>query len=247
MAQNEYGVKLLAAGCFSFSVLFLIKLWGIKTFSDSLFQKSWLSQELAVMSLIMMLFGLRALRIRFSFVEIVFIVSVVVMIIIYARYLSAVIRKYRTNRILMSSFYMVYGAVILFFLSMSLTFLNKNLSVLLGGLSFGLTLGFWLMYLIKGPATIYNEERVLMIPEIFKFKTLSPIIFTMIIMMSVYVGLNKVNMIPDIYTGELPVRFMELEQKALEGELEPVEGEFKHEVYWNEYQKFLTYMREREK
>lgn len=247
MAQNEYGVKLLAGGCFGFSLLFLSRLLGIKQFSDSIFQKSWLIQELGVMSLIMLLFGLRALRIRFSFVEIVFVISVVAMIILYARYLSAIREKYQTNKILTISFYMVYGAVILFFLSMSMTFLNERISVILGGISFGLTIGFWILYFIKGRATIYKEERVLIIPEIFKFGTLSPIIFTMIIMMSIYVGLNRVNMIPDIYTGELPVRFMDLEQKAIKGELEPVDGVMKHEIYWEEYQQFLQYMRDREK
>ncbi len=247
MAQNEYGVKLLAGGCFGFSVLFLIKLWRIKTFSDSLFQKSWLTQELAIMSLIMLLFGLRALRIRFSFVEIVFVITVVIMIIFYVRYLNILNAKYRTNKTLTFSFSLVYGSIILFFLSMSLTFLNEGISVVLGAASFSFIIGFWVLYFLKGPATILNEERVLIIPEMFKFRTLSPIIFTMIIMISVYVGLNKVNMIPDIYTGELPVRYMDLEQKALKGELEPVDGVFKHDIYWEEYQKFLTYMREREK
>ena len=142
---------------------------------------------------------------------------------------------------------MIYGAVILFFFSMSLTFINERISVILGAVSFSFILGFWTLFVLKGPATILKEERVLIIPEIFKFNTLSPVIFTMIILMSVYVGLNKMNMIPDIYTGELPVRYMDLEQKVIKGELKPVYGVFKHDIYWEEYQKFLIYIRDREK
>ena len=247
IALNEYGVKLIAIGCFGFSLIYLIKSYTIYSVEKPRLPKSLLVQEYAVMALVMVLFGLRALRIRFPMVEGVFILSVLFMAYLYVRYLLILWKKYRSNNALYISVNFLYLSIIVFFLSMSLTFYSQGITVILGAFSFVLSLSFIAWYLWSGRDILFKEERVNILKEVFQYINLSPIILTMIFLISTYMGLYQINIIPPIYTGEIPVRYEDLLEKSLSGETEMIDGQPKHEVYWEEYQKFLSQMKEREK
>ena len=60
-------------------------------------------------------------------------------------------------------------------------------------------------------------------------------------------GLYRTNILPPIYTGELPFRYLDLVEKASNGEEDAKDGIYKHEIYWKEYREFLNQMKEREK
>ena len=247
IALNEYGVQLMAIGCFGFSLIFLLKLYSIYSVEKPRLPKRLLIQEYGLMALVMALFGLRALRIRFAFVEWVFVLTTLLMVFTYFRYLRIVWQEYKTNKILLHSFSFLYISIMVFFLSLSLTFFGQGITVALGALSFALSLGFVAWYFWNGRATLFKEERVNLFREVFKYINLSPVILVMLWLISIYMGLFQANLIPPIYTGEVPVRYEDLLERSLRGERELINGVPKHEVYWDEYQNFLSQMKEREK
>lgn len=247
IAQNDYGVILMAIGCFGFSFIYLLKLYNIYTTEKPLLPKSLLVQEYISMAIIMLLFGFRALRIQFTFVEIIFVICSLFMVYIYLRYIRYARAIYKENTTLFYCVNLLYVAIILFFTSLSFTFLNQSISVALGAISFAFSVGFLVWYFWKGPTTVFKEDNVNIFQEVFQYLNLSPNVLTMILLISFYMGMYQTKLLPPIYTGEMPVRFIELQEKAIKGDEKGIDGSFKHEIYWDEYQKFLSQMEERDK
>ena len=247
IALNEYGVKLIGIGCFGLATIFLLKLYNIYTIEKPKLLKSLLIQEYAVMAIVVALFGLRALRIRFTFVEIIFVICSVFMVYIYIRYLKSLSKKYNQNTTLLYAINLLYLSIILFFISLSLTFISSTISIIAGGLSFAVSLGFLVWYFWNDKTTLYKDDNVNLFQEVFKYLNLSPVILTMILLISFYMGLYQIKVLPPIYTGEVPFRYEELLNNSLTGEGKAIDGVPAHEIYWEEYQKFLSQMKEREK
>ena len=247
IAMNDYGVVLIAIGCFGISFIYILKLYSIYSVEKPRLPKRLLVQEYGLMAIIMTLFGLRALRIRFEFVEWVFILSALMMVYIYIRYFLIMRKEYKMNKELFYGIGFLYISIILFFISLSLTFFNQGATTILGAISFALSLSFIGWYFWTGRTTMFKEESVNILKEVFQYINLSPIILVMILLISTYMGLYQFNMLPPIYTGEIPVRYEDLLDKSIRGETDIIDGKAKHEIYWEEYQKFLNQMEEREK
>lgn len=247
IALNDYGVVLIAIGCFGISFIYILKMYSIYSVEKPRLPKRLLIQEYGLMAIIMALFGLRALRIRFEFVEWVFVVSALMMVYVYIRYFMIMRKEYKINKELFYSAGLLYFSIILFFISLSLTFFSQDITTIFGAISFAMSLGFIAWYFWVGRTTIYKEESVNLFKEIFQYVNLSPIILAMILLISTYMGLFQINVLPPIYTGETPVRYEHLLNKSIRGETDIIDGKAKHEIYWEEYQKFLSQMEEREK
>ena len=245
IAMNEYGVKLIAVGCFGLSVIILLRLYAISHVTDPLLTKTRLIQEYILMGVILLLFGLRALRIRFDFVELIFVLCSVLMIINYALHYAKIKAHLKSSKSLSRGLLLLYGSIIMFFTAMSLTFLYYQVSVIIGAISFILASGFIFLHFKEGKDIVFRESETSLFKEVFNYLNLSPLIFTMIMMMSIYMGLHQINVLPSLYTGDLPARYEEL-LKDNDGVNDiGTESIPKHETYWNEYQSFLESMEQR--
>lgn len=242
IAQNEYGVKLIAFGCFCFSLIIIWRLYSILTTEKPLFRRSELTMEYIAMSGIMALFGLRALRIKFASVEVLFVVLALVLCILYVMYFMKLYQIYKSSKPLTITISFLYASVVLFFLSLSFTFLDETISTFIGACSFLSALIFLAWYYRVGKEVIFQEDRVNIFDSIFQYLNLSPVILSIIMLISLYMGLFKVNILPPIYTGEVPVRYLEMTEN--QGDINISDGS-KSETYWGAYQEFLKFMEER--
>lgn len=247
IAQNDYGANLIAIACFSFGLLFLLRMFDLNSTESLPFPKNWSMQEYTCLALVVVLFGLRALRIRFDYVEEIFVGLTLIMTLIYLRYYLFLRKAYIENESLFRGLTLLYLSIGLFFISLSLNFYLPQVSTLIGIVSFILMLVYFVCYVWKNPNTVFKQETTSIYSELFKYKNLAPVITTLIFLASFYMGLFKIGAIPAIYTGELPIRYIELEKEFLDGEGLKSEVIPKHEQYWNEYEEFLKYMNDRPK
>jgi hypothetical protein len=101
---------------------------------------------------------------------------------------------------------------------------------------------FIVWYFYSGKEIIYEEDRVNLIDKIFQYLNLSPVILSIIMLISLYMGLFKINILPPIYTGEVPIRYLEMTENPVStNKLDKA----KSEIYWGAYQEFLKFMNER--
>ena len=246
IAQNDYGVTLIAVGCFGLAAILLLRIHNVVTTLKPQLPKNLLMQEYVALAAMMVLFGLRALRIRFEYVEWLFVLVTLAVAISYIRYIRILWEKYRSDRVLSLGMMMLYSSIVLFCVSLSLNFYSFDISLILGVISFVLALGFLTWHYRKGREVIFEEREVSLFGEAFQFFNLSPVILTIVLIMSAYMGLYQMNVLPALYTGEVPVRYEQLLNSGLSQEGGVEEGRAQHEVYWSEYQKFLQSMKERE-
>ena len=64
-------------------------------------------------------------------------------------------------------------------------------------------------------------------------------LLSIFMLFSLYIGLNKVNLIPAIYSDEYPRAYFELVNRAESGEEELVDGRYQHDRFQEEYEKFI--------
>ena len=246
MAQNDYGLPLLATGCFGLSLIMLLRIGGIQELDQTLFPSLWLIAELSGMALLTLILGFRALFIRFPFVEYLFAGNALLLAGIYMGYFSRTYKKYDKIQILRISTILFYGSLILFLFSFVMIPFNISFGKWIGGASFGLMLIFCAVSLAISPTANYNQDNVRTFAAMTRQINLSPVLMTMLLMMSVYTGLTSVKMIPSLYTGVEPPRYFELIRKAELGEDEREKGEYKYELFEEAYQKFLARRKEKE-
>jgi hypothetical protein len=245
IALNDYGVTLIAIGCFGLSAIIFLRIYSISTIINTKVPKTLLMQEYILMGVILLLFGFRALRIKFDFVEMLFVICTILMVVTYLIFLRGLWSEFKSHKTLKIGLLLLYASIILFFTSMSVTFINYSTSVIIGAISFILAIGFLILHFSQGNNIIYKEKESSLFKEVFQYFNLSPLILTMILLMSFYMGLHQINILPSLYTGEVPARYQELLEEGIDRDKETIDGVPRHEIYWEEYQSFIDFIEER--
>lgn len=234
MAQNDYGLTVIAWACFLFALTFILDV------IRKVKHLPWdtLIERLAMISLAI-LFGFRALYIYFTYVELILSITCAGLILVYAIHGMSKTKSYGNKNIkLRYLIILYYGSLVFFTLSIGIGVLIPSLTEILGVLA-AVLLGLFIM------GTYYFRKQLLDGVEIDTPQYLRKVVGNSVILMtgylliSVYSGLHMIGALPPLYTDEVPHAYIELINDAETGKERAVDGMYKHEVYKQSYDSFL--------
>lgn len=236
MAQNYYGVTILGLVAVSFSLLFLIQLISFLSKKE----RDWsVVVELISLAFLAGIMALRVFYIYFEFLEMILGIAGVSLILVYLRKtvnsFSSMSRKSKRLTGLVLAYYF---SIILYLLSMIAVPFFPSLSEPAGVLAFGLLISFIVLNIASGKI-LYNGENVSGLKFVTGFKDLSIILITLFLLFTAYMGLNKIGIIPKMYSDEFPQSYFELVNRAETGKEKAVNGKYKHEEFKKMYDRFV--------
>ncbi|HLY68772.1 MAG TPA: hypothetical protein VKR53_03515 [Puia sp.] len=237
MAQNTYGLKILGGVAIAFAVLFLIQ------FTSSLHanrkKEIYFSIELACLFILSGIFALRVFYINFSYVELIFGLASLILILLYFRKL---LNKFSflkpKNKLLSVTFVLFYLSIILYFISLgSITFLPK-LSETAGILGLVFLMGFMLFGLVNRNYLI-DGENISAFKAVSRLKDNSILIISLFLLFTLYNGFTMNGILPKVYSDEFPQTYFELVNKAESGKEKAVNGKYKYQEFKEKYDRFI--------
>ncbi len=236
MAQNDYGIKILGLVAAAFSLLFIIQ------FIQYLVKKGKRVDlvELGSLSILSIILAMRVYYIRFEFVEVVFGVAGLLLIIVYTVKLLGSWRSINSqNRILAILMILFHGSIILYVVSMVTVPFIPQLAEPAGGTAFALLLAFLIVSILKRDILL-EGEKVTGLSYVLKFKDRSIVLLTLFVLFTAYMGLTKIDILPKMYSDEYPQTYFELVKQAEAGQEKPVNGTYKHEEFKELYDQFVS-------
>jgi hypothetical protein len=238
MAQNDYGIKILGGVAISFAVLFAVQ------FSLHFTRKGY-DRTLGAIESISLVFlsvvlACRVYFIRFQFVEIIFGIAGVALIIVYLLKLKDAYTDLRSKNstiaFLVAAF---YGSIVLYAVSMTIVPFVPQLAEPVGGLAFGLLLLFVGVGFSKRN-TMIDGEKASAFSYVARFRDRSIVLLSLFLLFTAYMGLTKIDALPRMYSDKFPQAYFELVRQAESGVEKPVDGKFKHEEFKEMYDRFVN-------
>jgi hypothetical protein len=240
MAQNDYGLKIMGGVAFVFSFLFLFQLIDILRKNGK--KDMLVIAELTGLMILSAIFGLRVFYIHFPYVEYLFSATALLLALVYLRKLLLRFRQYKTRSNLLAFLVLVFHlSIILFLLSLAAVPFAQKTSVFLGFGALVLLLFFMLRGFFRGELLVEGEHMTAF-KMVKQFKDHSIIIISLFLLFSLYVGFNRIGLLPGIYSDEFPQAYYELVDRAASKKEKPVDGRYKHEEFKKKYDQFLKHI-----
>jgi hypothetical protein len=237
MAQNNYGIVIMGWVAVAFGAVFLLQ--GVQAAGKGVADQKDTLVELFALSVICILLALRVFFIHFMYVEMVFGIAGLVLITVY---LGRLYRNYRIVKpgsgYLAGMVVLFYSSMVLFLLSMVIIPFVPGLSEPTGVMAFAILILFLAMSLYK-KEVIYNGEKISAHSLAARFENRTVVLLIIFSLFSLYIGLTKIDVIPQIYTDEFPQAYFELVNRAESGNETPVDGRFDHERFKEQYDQFV--------
>lgn len=237
MAQNGYGIKLMGIVAAVFCMLFLVQaveyVQGEKT-------KPFPLIELISLGALSGIISLRIFYIHFLYAELLYGLAGFSLFLVYVMKLGSIyplIRK--ENSFLSWMVLLFFGSLSLFVLSMTITPFFPWLAEPAGMAAFALILIFTGASLANDEV-LYQGENVNALKVATRAEPRAVMLLSIFMLFSLYIGLNKVNLIPAIYSDEFPRAYFELVNRAETGNIVPVEGQYDHERFKQEYDQLIN-------
>ncbi|HMQ06375.1 MAG TPA: hypothetical protein PKC30_03690 [Saprospiraceae bacterium] len=237
MAQNSYGLKIMGMVSFTFCFLFLTQLiYVIKKIG----RKDFLGiAELSGLSILSFILGLRVYFIHFEFVEILFLFAGIVLIFVFGfKMIESYNRLKSESQNLAWLVAVFYFSIVLFILSMIAVPFISWIGEPLGAIAFALMILFAVVSYFKGPM-LFNGDKVTAFEIIGQTKDRSPVLASLFVLFSLYIGLTMAGVLPGMYSDEFPQAYFELVNEAETGKEVPLDGNYRHEVFKKKYNLFL--------
>jgi len=232
MAQNDYGLTVISWSCYLFALSIIIEM--IQHIKDKIWYKK---VELLSLSVLLILFGLRAAYIHFDYIETLLLIICTLLIIVYAIHAKNK-AIHAENKRLKNLVLLYYFSLITYTSSMLITILLPSLTEIIGGLATAL-LGLFILGVFISGEQLINGEVVKTNDFLRKQAGHSIVLMTGFLLISVYSGLSMIGILPSLYTDKIPHAYIELINDAETGKEEPVDGVYKHQLYKEAYDKFL--------
>ncbi|PWN05107.1 hypothetical protein [Rhodohalobacter mucosus] len=236
MAQNGYGIKLMGGVAAAFSLLFLVQAVDyVQTGKSKIFPLI----ELVSLAVLAGIISLRVFYIHFPYVELMYGLAGICLLVVYAIKLSKIFPQIREENSFLSWMVLLFfGSLVLFILSLTLTPFSPGLAEPAGMAAFVLILFFALASIAKNEV-LYQGENVNALKIATREEPRAVMILSIFMLFSLYIGMNRVNLIPSIYSDEYPRAYFELVNRAETGNEEPVDGQYRHDRFQQEYEEFI--------
>ena len=237
MAQNSYGIKIMGGVAFIFGIVFIIELITIFRKKDK--KDVYVLLELTGLSLLSIIFALRVFYIRFPYIEFLFGAAAVLLVLVYLRKMILRFRHFQARNSFLAKLVLVFHlSIILFLISLAIVPFSPKIAEITSAGAFVLLLGFLVAGFFKRELLV-EGENVSAFTMIKRFKDHSVIIVSLFLLFSLYVGFNRVGLLPGIYSDEFPRAYIELVDKATSKKEKPVDGKYKYEEFMKKYEQFL--------
>lgn len=236
MAQNGYGIQLMGGVSAVFSLLFLYQAANPLQKAEA---KRFRLIELISLSVLFGIISLRTFYIHFPYAEMLFGLAGFSLFMVYAIKLVTLFPQIRKENVFLSwMVFLFFSSLTLFVLSVTITPLLPVLAEPAGMAAFALILIFTAASLSKRDQ-LYKGERVNALKIAMRAEPRAVLLLSLFVLFSLYIGLNRVNLIPAVYSDEFPRTYFELVNRAESGLEEPVDGLYEHERFKQEYDQFL--------
>lgn len=237
MAQNSYGLKIMGGVAFIFGIVFIVELITVLLKKDK--KDVYVLLELTGLSLLSIIFGLRVFYIRFPYIEFLFAAAGVLLVLVYLRKMILRFRHFQPRNIFLARLVLVFHlSIILFLISLAMVPFAPGITEIAGAGAFVLLLGFIVAGFFKGDL-LADGENISAFNMVRHFKDHSIVIGTLILLFSLYIGFNRIGVLPGIYSDEFPRAYFELVNKATSKKEKPVDGKYKYEEFMKKYEQFL--------
>jgi len=238
MAQNSYGLVLLGVVAAAFAVVFFTQL---VTYLDKNRENRDYLKVLEHVSLILIsaILSLRIFYIRFMFVEEIFILSGLLLAMVFS---VRLVKNYNTliskNKMMAWSVLVFQVSIVLYAVSMALAPLYPPLSEPAGILAFLAIIAFTISGIINKDILVDGEKQT-PFTYVNRFRDHSIVLIAVFLIFTGYMGLTKFGVVPSMYTDEYPQAYFQLVKKSDEGLEEIKNGKFKHEEFKERYDRFV--------
>jgi len=233
MAQNGYGIVIIGGVAFAFGLVFL---WQcIHSLKNEENIKAQSVIELISLFLLSALLAFRVFYIHFPFVEYLFGLAGLSLIFVYFKKISD---SYNNVRLLNSQAFFLsllfFGSIASYLLTLTLMPFVPWLAELFGAVAFLLIISFVVTAFLKRELMVDGNK---ISPFKFAFKTeeRSVLLISIFLLFTLYTGLTRADLLPEIYSDEFPQAYFELVDKAESGAEEPADGIYRHEKFKEEY------------
>jgi len=239
MAQNNYGMKIIGGVAFAFALDFMLEFISVIGKNDK--PDGYALIEPGCLFLIAFIFGLRVFYIRFPYIELLFGAAVALLAIVYLRKMIIRYRYYRPKNNFLAMFALCFHlGVVLFLVSLVMVPFAPKTGEVTGIIALVLTLVFIVAAALKQELLVEGVSMSAF-KMVKQFKDHSIIIVSLLLLFSLYFSLNRVGILPAVYTDEFPKAYFELVDKATSGKEKPVDGKFRYEEFKDQYEHFLKH------
>lgn len=232
MAQNDYGLVVVSWSCYLFSLSIALEL--IKKIKNISWDKK---VELFSLSVLLLLFGLRAAYVHFAYVETILLVTSLLLILVYILHASKKTKGVGNKR-LKNLVLVYYLSLIIYTSSMVITILLPSITEIVGGIATGLLVLFMFGALISGEQLI--DGVAIKTTDFLRTQAgYSIVLMTGFLLITIYSGLSMIGWLPSLYTDKVPHAYIELINNAETGKEKAIDGVYKHELYKEAYDTFM--------
>ena len=237
MAQNSYGLNIIGAVAFIFGLVFLIELVSLLRSKNDVNITSFI--EPACLVIVSVVLGFRIFYIYFSYIEWLFGIATIVLVMFYFMKMITRFRYFQKRSKYLGIMVLTFHLGIIFFLaSLTLVLFSPATAQVTGGIALLLLLCFVVTGLIRKQVLV-EGNNLSSFKMVVNFKGHSIILATLILLFSLYFGLNRVGVLPAIYSDEYPKAYFELVDQASSGKEKPIHGRYKYHEFMEKYDQFL--------
>ncbi len=240
MAQNAYGFDILGSVAFIFSGIFLFQLVErlvLKNFNAGRIEDSI---ELGSLVLLSMILGLRVFYLHFEYVEIVFGLSAILLVVLYCKKIINAYSLFSSNHLMKWLVPVFYVSIIFYVLSMVAAAFYPLLSEPIGELAFGLTLMVMVVAYVKWEQYVDGEKKSILF-FLLRLRDKAVLLGALFLVFTAYMGLTKIGALPKMYSNEFPQAYFQLVSEAERDIEEPVDGKYQYEEFKERYEIFLEH------
>jgi hypothetical protein len=239
MAQNTYGLKIMGCVAFVLGLVFLIEFISVLRKKDNI--DVYRLTESFCLFLLSLIFALRIFYIHFPYVELLFAAAGLLLAMVYVRKMLLTFRRIiLQNRFLAFLVLAFHLSIVLFLFSLVIVPFSPMISEAAGISAFVLLLGFIITGLLKTDLLV-DGEKVSAFTTATRFKDHSIVIVSLFLLFSLYIGFNRIGILPPIYSDEFPQAYYNLIDKAAARKENPVDGRYRYQDFKDRYDEFLQH------
>ena len=237
IAQNVYGITLLGWGLAGFAIFSL--LGGVLVVFSSRYPQL-LAYEYFLLTLLFAIIALRTFLIHFSYVELIFSMTGIGLVVIYIfRILSAVKTLWKTNQPLAASLILLYSSVAIYSLAMLMEPFSIIFAQIIGLIAF-LTFLFSLLSVLRVKAIILREKEVKWTRYLAVQPNRAVLLMSFFLLITFYTTANYFNIVPDIQSSKMPKGYYKLAKEAENGTDIAKNGKFRYQDYRERLESFTN-------
>ena len=239
MAQNGYGLTITGAVAFIFGLVFLIEFITLVRRKNGVKASSLL--EPGCLFIIAVILGFRVFYIYFLNIEWIFGAAVTILIFFYFSKMVSRFRYYQKKDKWLAVLAIAFHLSIIFFLSsFALLLFAPSVAEVTGVVA----MAFLLFFIVGGflrKQVLIDGNNLSAFKMVTGFRDHSIILTTFFLLVSVYFGLNRVGVLPAIYSDEYPQAYFELINQPTARREKTANGEYKYQDFLKKYKEFLKH------